>query len=98
MSTTFGTDTVIRTTAMFAEGDEPEFRLTARTTIVVTRAVLDDVIGGNRVLEIHGYRKEKPPAYSGWRNPGGEPKTYTFRPDKCPFDIGHIVRRLENRE
>lgn len=75
-------ETVLRTTAMFGEGERLCVVVAARTTLVVTRAVIEDVVGGSATIHLYGYRKEsREPTYSGWQYPGHEPKSVSYRLD-----------------
>lgn len=58
-----------------AELDEPEyieFKAGHRTTMVVTRVVVEmlELSSEIRQVDVYGYRKEHPATYAGFRNPG----------------------------
>lgn len=60
--------TVLRRTIRYGEGEHPEFKAGARTTIVVRRAVFEAIPGADGWdLWVYGYRKERP-----WVAPGQE--------------------------
>lgn len=97
--TAFLRETVLRVTARFDEGDRPEFKASTRTTIVVTRAVLEDAVGsGREVLYVYGYRKERPPTWPGYDQPGQEPKTFRWvieeNSRRYPVGIPELVHRI----
>jgi hypothetical protein len=88
--------TVLRTSALFGEGERPAFRSGPRTTFVVTRAVLEDTVGGGRKLFVYGYRLEGASYFSGYDQPGSEPKFAVIFPDKhLPPRLEPMLRRME---
>lgn len=91
--TTISKQTVLRTTVLFTEGDRPEYHASTRTTLVVTRAVLEDIVGGSETLTVYGYRKERPPTYAGWEYAGGEPKQASYHAP-YPAAIAPIVELM----
>jgi hypothetical protein len=89
-------ETVLRTTVLLGDGERPEFPAGQRTTLVVTRAVLEDVVGGTRKLMVYGYCKERPKFYAGYDNPGNEPRSYDVYPDRyCPASLLPLLREME---
>jgi len=90
-------ETVLRKTAVYKEDERPEIKAGVRTTIVVTRAVIEDVVGGTRSITVYGYRKEAGmPSYSGWAYAGHEPKRirYSLEGSVQP-DVWALARALE---
>lgn len=92
-------ETVLRTTAMFGEGERLAVQTGTRTHLVVTRAVIEDIVGGGRTIDLYGYRQERPAVYAGWQYPGNEPRHARVSLDgPVVAGIRHIVAMMEGAE
>jgi hypothetical protein len=90
-------ETVLRTTAMFDEEERMCVVVASRTTLVVTRAMIEDVIGGTARIHLYGYRREgRKPTYAGWDYAGNEPKHVSYRlDDRIPSGARAVVAAME---